>query len=432
MSKDKCIYVAYKLDKEKYALGQLIEKIKEKGIEVKELNFSNSLLTCDLEIKNTSNIEDFISCDCPIVLNSYTETYDSLHETRGNDNFVSVSIEHGISPFKKYSYSKEHLRNKYFFASTKTIAERLQNLSNAPFTCILSGYPQLHTRKDKISSLNKSEIRSKYGFDENDTIVTIFTSWDFNPSLISQLPDKHGIVFILHPDTKVSDFTKPEFTKVLISNNDNINELISISNYHIGDVSSITLECAALKIKTLMIVDSCLYSDLLCDIDADFFKKDSQNFLKVPGTNTFLDERQVITFDQLKTCLSSKDFNLLIKKFKSFDSYDYCAPEILPNMLIDTYDSICTILQEIVSSNKGTNNTSLRKDKFISNKLFLNFIYRILLDRSPDKSGLNHYIKKIEKHFDSPHEKLNELIAIYMDIKSSPESLLVAQKASLD
>jgi Domain of unknown function (DUF4214) len=420
MSKNKNIYFAYCIEKELFVFNALKDRLSEFGIDLIRVYLGDKLQLCKEEVYNALSLTQLVDQKCPIIINSYTETYDKINIARQGRNFISVSIEHGISPFKEYSHKAEHHRNQYFFASTELIANRLKNNSPNSFKCILSGYPPLLDRKSSISNIDIRLTREKYGYGSNDIIVLLAFSWDFNVKSISQIPDTHGIVIVLHPDTKMTGFEKPLNAKVFVSNNENLNEIIKISDFHIGDVSSITLECAALGFKTLMVVDHSIYHNF-CDIDPNFFNDLHPSYLKISGTNKYLESPQIISFDDLNRLLTSDRFTDLKNRFDHLTRLDYGLPEILPNPDIDTYSIISTVLFSIVTTDLIQDN-ELDFDSFISDRLFITFIYQIVLNRDPDQIGLNHYLSYLRRRFDNPSEKIDVVKSIFFEISQSLEA----------
>lgn len=246
------IVFVFRETKEKLSLEAVIQAIKPLNFEVK--------LT---DVKNKVNGDVYVYSH-PAALEVYGKR-------------PALGVEHGISPFKKYTYSKLFCNYDWFLAPTPIWQKRLKDLYN--FDSYLGGYPKLDTYK-----------RIKKG---KKTLVVF--SWGVLQDKVKTLPKSDNIIYSHHPTAKKKYGLDKDIGRV------------------VGDHSSLTLECAFLGYKPRLF------------LIPEFYKND----VNLPP-NFYSDFRsEQIQLDPNRVMTNKETLIDFIKGNDSFPDYEF-HPDFFP------------------------------------------------------------------------------------------------------
>lgn len=248
------IVFVHREEKERFSLSSIIDAIKP-------LNAQTKLVHVSKKEKG-----DFYVYAHPAVLQKYNKR-------------PAIGVEHGIAPFKMYTYGKHFLNYDYFLAPTPIWQKRLKDLYN--YECYLGGFPKL----DKFKNYKTG----------NKTLV-IF-SWGVNFDKVNKLPKLENVIYTFHPTAK---------KKFGLSNN--------IGNV-IGDHSSLTLECAFLGLKPKFFIIRDFYNSNV-NLPKVYFEKGISEQIELKMDNVIQDKNSLID------CIKNK---------KSFPSYEFPKEFFPPN-----------------------------------------------------------------------------------------------------
>jgi len=269
--------------KDKYCLSPIHNGLADYFESVASLSFDN---ICD-------EMAEFSVAECPVAVFSSISAYDFAKFIRGGRPFISIGLEHGVAPFKGYTYNSRFLEYDCYISPTRMWADRLARLHPRyakKFAHI--AYPRI----DDLSDLAKQPwpVHSAWGKAPAAQRDLVILSWGVNFSTLRRLPDREGVVYLVHPSMwKAAARTKLSHARIVVSEPDVAASLVSQASRIFGDFSSMTLEAALLNNQTFMFVDRRFYgSD--CDLAPEFFDRAHDGFGSVQHTGFALPKKYVL------------------------------------------------------------------------------------------------------------------------------------------
>jgi tetratricopeptide (TPR) repeat protein len=396
-------------DKDTYCLSPLQQSLESKQCIVQKLNIIDDLL-----YNNGSILKHFQRSVHPIAVISSVFTTSILEYIRPRDSFTTIGIEHGIAPFKKYTYSKELLSSDYYLAPTRGWAQRLAHLYPEERAKIrLGGYPKLDALKDTTSKNGEYQ-----GVTRGNRILVIL-SWGVKEDAFNILPDFECIDYLLHPsDKRVANNVQLTNARLHISSPDVTKYLIRDASLVVGDFSSLTLECICLDKHVIYMIDRSIYSGD-CDIGPNFFQADAAEYGRVPESNYRIPLAGSITASDLARLVDI--YGTEIDKYKKATVKAEFSSEFLPPSFADNRQ-ICA--KEIFDLSKVHSTSSkiaedYERSDIVDSMCFIYGAYRGALGRFPDPGGLQHYLRKLESQDDSA---LDRTMAVCRSLYGSPEA----------
>jgi hypothetical protein len=215
----------------------------------------------DIGSNSGACLKEFATCDFPVAVIASTPMVGFLTLVRPRETFLCIGVEHGIAPFKRYTYDEELLSADFYLAPTEGWAERLRSLYPELQSKVrLGGFPKIEFIKEHTS--RRKTVRSRLmsllrgGASDRKGKILVVLSWGVDAEALRGLPDTDFIDYLLHPaDFRLRD-TVP-FTKsgLYVSSPDVTYELIANAALIIGDFSSLSLECIYLGKHVLLMID---------------------------------------------------------------------------------------------------------------------------------------------------------------------------------
>lgn len=243
---------------------------------------------------------------CPVAIFSSLSAYDYAMFARGGRPFVSIGLEHGVAPFKTYTFNPRFVEYDCYVSPTALWGDRLARL-NPRYAKKFENvaYPRLDDLAARIDRQGE-DLHPAWGGASPKARDLVIFSWGVEFSALYQMPDRAGVVYLVHPAmAKKAKDVRLQEAQVVVSTPDAAASLIRDANRIFGDFSSMTLEAAAFKERTYMFVDRRFYSTG-CDLKPDFFVRDRPGFGRVESTTFSLPAKHVLNFDGLAKALSGK------------------------------------------------------------------------------------------------------------------------------
>lgn len=377
----------------------------------------------DAAVDGSSVFSAFLESSFPIVI---VATPSSLHYAsvlRPRWSYTAVGCEHGISPFKKYTYSSVFLDYDHYLAPTNLWLTRLQTLYSNKRTRFHQGdYPRLDEIKYSSNNIKFSDVSNYisedfYNKKEQKLQLVIFT-WGIEWKVLNSLTDKIGIVYLLHPAQKdILKYTKFNHSRVIVSNQNVTPKLIGLADVIFGDLSSLTLEAASLKKNTYLVLDRSLYTNEN-DWDEELFDRNSKRYAMVPETDVRIGDEYILSLEDLRTFLEQERVDETCRALslddrllppKRSDKLSLCAEKLI---------SIATISDD---NGKNYDEKEYHKEAI----RFLVDAYRCVLNRDPDYPGMETYIKIMKESKEIP---LVAGLTILLALARSDEGQAMAQR----
>lgn len=261
--------------------------------------------------KMCSEVEQFSTDRLPLAVFSSLSAFYVAKFIRGERSFIALGIEHGAAPFKGYTYDPHFLNYDCYISPTEMWAERLRLLypeSADKFSA--SAYPRLDDLKARVDQVGGDPHEAWSGALAAARDLVIF-SWGANLEALAALPDRAGIVYLVHPSMRAAaERFRLERARVVVSTPDCAAKLIAEAHSIYGDFSSMTLEAAVLKRRTFMFLDRRLYTSD-CDLKASFFDRNSASFGVIEHASFQLPADNVLDIGGLLAALSGEQIHVL-------------------------------------------------------------------------------------------------------------------------
>jgi len=335
------------------------------------------------------SFQPIVDAEMPIIVaSSPGSAVRWLEVLRPRWSYHFIGVEHGLSPFKKFTYSDAFLCYDDYFAPSRLWKDRLEKLyPNRRTRFHLGGYP----KAIQFSAAHAKENNNTLDVVERKSVVVVF-SWGVKEEELYKFPDIDDIIFILHPSQE--EFEQSKFfkkAKIVKSTFEKTKDIINSASCVYGDISSLTFEVSRL-ITTYYVLDRRLYIDDY-DVDDMYMKKTSKDYGRIPETNLWISKEFILDKEDLaeallgKTPKKKKPVGLcpIINYINGEGTEDQCSEGIV--RIANFYDSI-----------------NLREKKMSRDSSIVEFIrnaYLTILNREPDLVGMQHYVSKIRNSDES-------------------------------
>lgn len=396
------VYLFSSENKDDYCLEPVSSYLKK---QFKSVDVVRSGAFCD-------KIAEFSVDPCPVAIFSSLLAYDFALFARGGRPFVSIGLEHGVAPFKNYTFNPRFIEYDCYISPTALWADRLARLSPMyanKFQHV--AYPRLDDLADRIQAENSDAHSAWRGVNPKSRDLVIF-SWGLDFSSLRQMPDRAGIVYLVHPAmaAKAKDVSF-QAAQVVVSTPAAAASLLHGAHRVFGDFSSMTLEASAFNERTYMFIDRRFYTTG-CDLKPEFFIRGNAGFGKIEDTPFRLPEKHVLSFDGLAKALDGKAVS-------SSDAIRAWAPRgLLPVVTGDHGSRAGRIVADVVRRvwpekyKFGRMSPSLRAIQIVEGA------YKDVLGRTPDyPAAFTHAKKFVENPDPLPLKTLN----LYIAFAQSPE-----------
>ena len=325
----------------------------------------------------------------PVVITAYVEASRVIRALRPSDTMITIEVDHGIAPFKKYSWSKALLESDYYFAPTELLRTRLAELyPEQKQKIFLGAYPRLYELKDRIKQqITEAQIEaagvSQWHSQAKRQLVVL--SWGVKSEALKAMPDDPSIAYLLHPaDARTLGEKLFLHAKIVASDQKYTPELIGAATHIYGDHSSLTLEICALDIPVYLFLARTLYRDDY-DVENTIFDPRSPEFAIIPHTNLKLSPQQVMNAAELSDALSGKTpakATLQIPLGMRPKSQDH--------------QGLFRLLDRTVGARKKLNPIKPGEmHRTINSIKVIYALYQNVLNRRPDLPGLLHYVERL-------------------------------------
>jgi hypothetical protein len=252
-----------------------------------------------LDSLSDQEVIEIISVQEPVFVCASRVSLSFLESIRSRDSFVAIGIEHGLAPFKAYTYSEKLLDYDVYCAPTQAWGCRLKKLyADKADRVLITGYPRLETLKtvhDAFQKIEKSDGDKDLWSKSNNEKVLVVFSWGVDSKAFEALPDDPSVVYLIHPaDAYLVDIVKPKLSKIVVSSPTVTSKLLAHAEIVFGDFSSLTIEAEFMGLPVNIFVCRELYR-FDCDVGDDFFNRSSQKFIYTPYYDTQINAENVIS-----------------------------------------------------------------------------------------------------------------------------------------
>lgn len=325
------------------------DKLKDiKGIDFQFLMFSSA--KGHYNIENIKRFFELYTTSRVVIVDDY---FRMLNIVPKKDDVKLFQLWHACGAFKTFGFTrigkdggprqwaKNHRMYDYAVVSSKNIAKHYAEGFGIPDSCILpSGVPRTDIFCDNgYKEKTRAAFFEKYPQLKNKKIILFAPTFrgkgqmsayyptdEFNPNEIcSALGDEYAIIIKLHPFCKEKYRIEEKYKDRIIdlSNADELNDLLFVTDLLITDYSSVVFEASLLDIPMLFYA-----FDLDEYIENRDFYYDFKEF--IPGKTVFLQ-------DELIKAVQSNDFESeQVEKFKHkfFDDIDGQSSQRVANKII--------------------------------------------------------------------------------------------------
>ena len=325
------------------------DKLKDiKGIDFQFLMFSNA--KGHYNIENIKRFFELYTTSRVVIVDDY---FRMLNIVPKKDDVKLFQLWHACGAFKTFGFTrigkdggprqwaKNHRMYDYAVVSSKNIAKHYAEGFGIPDSCILpSGVPRTDIFCDSgYKEKTRAAFFEKYPQLKNKKIILFAPTFrgkgqmsayyptdKFNPNEIcSALGDEYAIIIKLHPFCKEKYSIEEKYKDQIIdlSNADELNDLLFVTDLLITDYSSVVFEASLLDIPMLFYA-----FDLDEYIENRDFYYDFKEF--IPGKTVFLQ-------DELIKAVQNNDFESeKVEKFKHkfFDDIDGQSSQRVANKII--------------------------------------------------------------------------------------------------
>ena len=325
------------------------DKLKDiKGIDFQFLMFSSA--KGHYNIENIKRFFELYTTSRVVIVDDY---FRMLNIVPKKDDVKLFQLWHACGAFKTFGFTrigkdggprqwaKNHRMYDYAVVSSKNISKHYAEGFGIPDSCILpSGVPRTDIFCDSgYKEKTRAAFFKKYPQLKNKKIILFAPTFrgkgqmsayyptdKFNPNEIcSALGDEYAIIIKLHPFCKEKYRIEEKYKDRIIdlSNADELNDLLFVTDLLITDYSSVVFEASLLDIPMLFYA-----FDLDEYIENRDFYYDFKEF--IPGKTVFLQ-------DELIKAVQSNDFESeKVEKFKHkfFDDIDGQSSQRVANKII--------------------------------------------------------------------------------------------------
>lgn len=406
------LFLAFE-DKDVYCLKPIMREVLRQGLKSDILSFN---------LRNSQALYRLARSEFPVVICSSLSALNVAKIVRGNLPALYFGVEHGISPFKKYTYSSHFLKYDRYFSPTELWNNRLLELyPEGGGKFVLGGFPRIEDIKntqDESNGDNFSLEEWGWGYGTHNKRLVIF-SWGIDPEVVGKLPDEHGIVYLFHPASR-SQVNRLSFSKskVAVSTPEISSNLVFYADTVYGDFSSFSLEAMALGKKVRVFICRELYlNDCGMETGDGFFDKFSDSFFKIPHyENDLIKDNVISSLPELTGELCCEIYD----EVGSFNVF----PEVAFPPVVDGAAKF--MVDKIISQSRclaRAMSFTINKDDLREREDALYFIfnaYDYILKRNPDIKGLESKLEQCEK---SKHNKIEAGLNILLQMSRSQEAL---------
>lgn len=361
-------------------------------------------------------IDDLARATCPVVISSSLFALEFVRFLRAGQPFLSIGVEHGIAPFKGYSFSEKLLEHDMYIAPTALWADRLKVRNPGRASRLaLGGYPRLDTLAGLRAAQAKAGDTGPYwpGVPDGERKLVIL-SWGLRPLEVSKLPDREDVVYLVHPaETRKAPKITFKRSKVVVSDPESAAALLAHADQAFGDFSSMTLEACALGVPTAMFLIRDLYIPKY-DLPDAFFDRADPAFAGIPHTKHQFKPADILDADGLNAALNRTG---KAKGGKAHTINAQLPAGILPPEG-SSADTIADIVRSVVLRDYAER---VRTTPAINRAGILRFVtslYHEILGREPEQAGLMHHARAL-----AAYDKPDPMRAAQMMVTfaSSPE-----------
>jgi hypothetical protein len=349
-----------------------------------------------LDSLSDQEVTEIISVQEPTFVCASRIALSFLESIRPRDSFVAVGIEHGLAPFKAYTYSEKLLDYDVYFAPTQAWGRRLKNLYNDKAERVLvTGYPRLETLKtvrDALQKIEKSNRDQDLWEKSNSNNILVVFSWGVSSEAFEMLPDDPSIVYLVHPaDAYLVETVKLKSSKIIVSNPVVTSKLLAYAEIVFGDFSSLTIEAEFLGLPVNIFACRELYK-FDCDVGDDFFDRSNPKFFATPYYDTQVVADEVISSvpELINAIKSAIARNIIPIKKRLFPEEFYPPAE---SSLILCLAALSLTAKRIENGEYKVKEINIFEANLSAKVLnFLTSAYRDLLGRPPDVEGIRTYM----------------------------------------
>lgn len=410
--KDRPIFLSVHEQKDELCLAPLSDSLAELGLTPKWLDFSWSGLAAG----SRSELREYLTAANPILLTTSVVARDIAKALRSGRSQVVVALEHGIAPFKTYTWSEGLLDADIVFSPSQLFRDRLAaRFPEHAHRLRGVAYPRLWALgRDRDRCLASPAAKGQSPAVPGKAIVL---SWGASAEAIEDLAQLDDVVVLLHPaDALRLESVVGTFDNVCMSSADRTPEVLAGCRVVFGDFSSLTFESLALGIPTYFFLDPELYA-LDPDLPSEFMDPRSAAFTAIESVGSMQRDAVLIGRELWEVAAvpahklaESVEVTLTDRVVRRL-SLSYLPPGFLPEVG-QTDPEVCAaaILREVeclhsipgdspvgAHANRGDAVPLLDAETSLEALAVIENAYAVLLRRQPDTTGLMHYFADLSR-----------------------------------
>jgi hypothetical protein len=422
------IFLVSSENKDKYCLDPIAGSLEKEFGSYRHVSVAH-----DDILKGGDQLDALATSRCPTVICASLFSLDLVRLIRGVHPFISVGIEHGLAPFKSYTYSRRFLEYDTYLAPTELWADRLKALYAPPANKVqVGGYPRLEVLRElRDASRQNGEMAGGlpywHGVPKGKRKLVVL-SWGIDETKISGLPDTAEIVYLIHPvEAKRAGLISFSSASAVVSSPEVAATLLAHADVVVGDFSSMTFEAAHLGLPTYFFICRELYRSN-CDMSAGFFQRGSNDFAHIPHTHHQFAPENVLDMSGLLRLLRDSQAASILPAGRLAMPEGLLPPPGKDSRLLITEAVKAAVANEYSKRVQFEFAPESAMHRLRSTRFLLN-AYREVLGRDADLGGLKHYLEK----FDTSPEP-SPLIAFktLLSFAQSPEGRNRWAKARFD
>lgn len=342
----------------------------------------------NFSLDNLSGVaERFVKDAFPVAVFTSLHAYQVSLLMRTGRPFVAIGLEHGVAPYKAYTYNEHFLDYDAYISPTELWRDRLIKLfpdRAETFTGV--AYPRFDDLADRFAQVGDQVHAAWRGAGPEDRDLVIL-SWGVNFEALVERPDRPGLVYLVHPAmARNAAAVQLAGAEIVVSTPQDATVLLANAQRVFGDFSSMTLEAAVLKPQTFMFIDRQLYmSD--CGMLSSFFDRGDTEFGRVPQTQLRLPIEHVLSLEGLRAVLMGQE---AVASEAAIGAWSDIS--ILPTNIEKQAHKAAVLIEAAAKSRikKGKRFKTLTPE-FEAVKV-VGQGYRQILGREPDPVGLLHHV----------------------------------------
>jgi|GEM_PF-1170224 len=355
---------------------------------------------------------------CPVSICSSLASFYLADYMRTGRSYVSVGLEHGVAPFKSYTFNNHFLNYDYYISPTELWRKRLCDLYPEGREKFLEpAYPRLDDLRAIYTGAGRATHPLWVGVPEDQRKLVVF-SWGVSVEALKAMPDVPGVVYLVHPSMKgLIKSVELKHAKLMASMPYDAALLVNSAGSIYGDFSSMTMEAAVLNPRTYMFIERAFYSQD-CDLKPEFFDRTNPGFGQIEHLEARLPSDGVLNQEGLFAALnSSVDLPAAMRLVSWMDA------GLLPAAEADHTLRTAEALLRIAAPFEGTGSDYQEPTRELAALCAVDEVYHQVLGHGPQKGHMVRMAKSLLDNGSSYQKNIVGFIAKLIKTEAGMERL---------